>query len=168
MVKHAFSVKPAVRKTCINFQLNSSASCFKRSHHEMKSECLSVVGKSLAAHWDKIIIISLICCWAWSVVVYRGSPTSAVSTSTISTSTNFQKVLHKVVLVGDLISKFILVELTLCTVQLVRILHSTVQKIVLSGDPLYSVLTNMLKYKYGSCLQKMISIQETEPISKNS
>ena len=49
---------------------------------------------------------------------YRGSPTSTVSTSTISTSTNFQKVLHKVVLVGDLISKFVLVELTLCTTQL--------------------------------------------------
>ena len=44
---------------------------------------------------------------------YRGSPSSTVSTSTISTSMNFQKVLDKVVLVGDLISKFALVELTL-------------------------------------------------------
>ena len=58
--------------------------------------------------------------------LYRGSPTSTVSTSTISTSTNFQKVLHKVVLVGDLISKFVLVELTVCTTQLVRISHSTI------------------------------------------
>ena len=48
-----------------------------------------------------------------SIVMYRGSPTSTVSTSTISTSMNFQKVLDKVVLVGDLISKFALVELTL-------------------------------------------------------
>ena len=39
------------------------------------------------------------------------------STSTISNSTNFQKVLLKVVLVGDLISKFIIVELTVCTLQ---------------------------------------------------
>ena len=57
---------------------------------------------------------------------YRGSPTSTVSTRTISTSTNFQKVLHKVVLVGDLISKFVLVELTVCTTQLVWISHSTI------------------------------------------
>ena len=49
-----------------------------------------------------------------------------VSTSTISTSTNFQKVVHKVLLVGDLISKFILVELTLCTTQLVQISNSTI------------------------------------------
>ena len=54
-----------------------------------------------------------------NLAIYRGSPTSIVSTSTISTSTNFHKVLHKVVLVGDLISKFVLVELTLCTIQLV-------------------------------------------------
>ena len=39
---------------------------------------------------------------------YRGSPTFMVSTSSISTSTIFQKVLHKVVLVGDLINKFVL------------------------------------------------------------
>ena len=32
----------------------------------------------------------------------------------------------------------------------------------------YSVFKNMLKYKYGCCLQKMISIQETEPIQNNS
>ena len=54
---------------------------------------------------------------------YRGSPTSMVSTSTISTSTNFQKVLHKVVLVGDLISKFILVVIVLV-------------ETILVGDPL--------------------------------
>ena len=52
---------------------------------------------------------------------YRRSPTSKVSTST-----NFQKVLHKVVLVGDHISKFVLVELTVCTTQLVWISHSTI------------------------------------------
>ena len=45
----------------------------------------------------------------------QGVPTSTVSNSMISTSTNFQKVLHKIVLAGDLISKLILVELTLCT-----------------------------------------------------
>ena len=49
---------------------------------------------------------------------YSGSPTCMVCTSTISTSTNFQKVLHKVVLVGNLISRFVLVELTVCTTQL--------------------------------------------------
>ena len=58
--------------------------------------------------------------------IYRGSPTCMVSTITISTSTNFPKVLHKVVLVGDLISKFVLVELTVCITQLVRISHSTI------------------------------------------
>ena len=57
---------------------------------------------------------------------YRGSPTCTVSTSTISTSTNFQKVLHKFVLVGDLIRKFVLVELTVCTTQLVQISHSMI------------------------------------------
>ena len=39
-------------------------------------------------------------------------PGLELSTSTVSTSMNFQKVLHKVVLVRNLISKFILVELT--------------------------------------------------------
>ena len=71
--------------------------------------------------------------------LYRGAPTSTVSTCAISTSTNFQKVLHKVVLVGDLISKFVLVELTLCTTQLVRISHSTIfsrsQKSYYAGTP---------------------------------
>ena len=66
------------------------------------------------------------------------SDIQGVPTSMISTGTNFQKVLHKVVLVGDLISKLVLVELTVCTTQLVQILHSTiffqVPKIVLSGD----------------------------------
>ena len=74
-----------------------------------------------------------------NLAIYRVSPTSIVSTSTISTSTNFQKVLHKVVLVGDLISKFVLVELTLCTTQLVQILHSTIfsksQKSYYAGTP---------------------------------
>ena len=51
---------------------------------------------------------------------YSGSPTCTVTTSMISTSTNFQKVLHKVVLVWDLISKFVLVQLTVCTTQLVQ------------------------------------------------
>ena len=37
---------------------------------------------------------------------YRGS-----STYTVSTSTIFQKVLHKIVLVGDLISKFVPADL---------------------------------------------------------
>jgi hypothetical protein len=49
-----------------------------------------------------------------------------VSTSTISTSKFFQKVGYKVILVEDFISKFILVELTLCTTQLVEILYSTI------------------------------------------
>ena len=61
-----------------------------------------------------------------NLAIYSGSPTSIVSTSMISTSTNFQKVLHKVVLVGDLITKFILVDLTLCSSQLVQISHSTI------------------------------------------
>ena len=46
---------------------------------------------------------------------YRGSSTCTVFTSTISTSTIFQKVLHKIVLVGDLISKFLLAEMIVCT-----------------------------------------------------
>ena len=83
-------------------------------------------------------------------MIYRGSLTSTVSTSMISTSTNFQKVLHKVVLVGDLISKFVLVELTVCTTQLVQILHSTiffqVPKIVLSGDWSKMVLVSKKSY----------------------
>ena len=45
---------------------------------------------------------------------YRGSSTCTVSNSTISTSTIFQKVLHKIVLVGDLLSKFVLAELIVC------------------------------------------------------
>ena len=64
------------------------------------------------------------CLVFWCII--QGSPTCMVSTSMISTSTNFQKVLHKVVLVGYLISKFVLVELAVCTTQLVRILHSTI------------------------------------------
>ena len=44
--------------------------------------------------------------------------------STISTATNSQKVIHNVVLVGDLISKFVLVQLTLCITQLIRVSHS--------------------------------------------
>ena len=61
-----------------------------------------------------------------SVCRGRGSPTCTVSTNTISTNTNFQKVVHKVVLVGDLFSKFVLIELTLCTTQLVQISHSKI------------------------------------------
>ena len=48
------------------------------------------------------------------------------STCTISTSTNFQKVVHMVVLVGNLISKFVQVKLSLCTNQLVRISHISI------------------------------------------
>ena len=54
------------------------------------------------------------------------SDIQGVPTSTISTGTNFQKVPHKVVLVGDLINKYVLIELTLSTTPLVRILHSTI------------------------------------------
>ena len=47
--------------------------------------------------------------------MYRGSPTSTVSTSTISTSTNFIAIGMKLVLVGDslycYVVKFVLVEI---------------------------------------------------------
>ena len=41
-------------------------------------------------------------------------------------STNFQKVFHKVILVGDIISEFVLVELILFTTQLGGISQSTI------------------------------------------
>ena len=57
--------------------------------------------------------------------MYRGSPTSTVSTSTNSTSTNFSAKGIKLLQVEFVISKFILVEFSLCTTHLVQILLST-------------------------------------------
>ena len=62
----------------------------------------------------------------FSDTMYRGSPTSTVSTSTNSTSTNFSAIGIKFVLVQFVISKFVLVEFSLCTTQLVQISHSTI------------------------------------------
>ena len=75
----------------------------------------SVNSYNLLSNKYPIIIFDL---YLFKDLVYRGSSTCTVSTSTISTSTNFQIVLHNVVLVGDLISKFVLVELIVCTTQL--------------------------------------------------
>ena len=50
-----------------------------------------------------------------TICIYRGSPTSTVSTSTISTSTNFIAIGIKLVLVGDplycYVVKLVLVEI---------------------------------------------------------
>ena len=46
--------------------------------------------------------------WEISHDIYKGSPTCTVSTSTDSTNTNSQKVVLKVILVGDLLVKFVL------------------------------------------------------------
>ena len=86
--------------------------------HSLESALFSII------HWRQVDLQGVY--FYLKTALYRGSPTSTVCTGTISTSTSFQKVLHKVVLVGDLISKFILVELTVCTTELVRISHSTI------------------------------------------
>ena len=54
-------------------------------------------------------------------MVVQGSPTS-----TVSTSTNFSVIGIKFVLVKFIINKIILLEFSLCTTQLVQILHSTI------------------------------------------
>ena len=65
-----------------------------------------------------------------SEYVYRGSPTSTVSTSTNATSTKFSAIGMKFVLVEFPISKFVLVEFVLV-------------ETVLVGDPLYSLFPNL-------------------------
>ena len=94
----------------------------------LSSPFLSLVYVQMWNFWNEMI---LLCVIRAEFHNYDGMHekqvwTSTVSSSTISTSTNFQKVLHKVVLVGDLISKIVLVELNVCTTQLVRIWHSMI------------------------------------------
>ena len=56
----------------------------------------------------------------WSPIKYFSSFSATKDEKYFST--NFEQVLHKVILC----SKFVLVELTVCTTQLVRILHSMI------------------------------------------
>ena len=79
----------------------------------------------------------------WSSI-YRGSPTSTVSTSTISTSTNFFVIGIKLVLVEFLwncyVLKIVLMEIgyvVLISTNFAQYDFFKIPKIVLSKDPLY-------------------------------
>ena len=69
--------------------------CFFKRILKGKASNSSKWGLKCITQGPWLLWISLV--W-FSLILYRGSPTSTVSTSTISTSRNFQKVLHKVVL----------------------------------------------------------------------